>query len=135
MDLQKSMMISAAGLKAQTTRMRIIAENMANADSIASVPGGDPYRRKTVTFKNVLDREIDVRKVEVGKVKVDRSELDKEYDPAHPGADDKGYVKQSNVNTLIEAMDMREAQRSYEGNLSVIEASRRMMMDTIDLLK
>jgi flagellar basal-body rod protein FlgC len=135
MDLEKAMMISASGLKVQSTRMRVIAENMANADSIANTPGADPYRRKTVTFKNVLDRELGVHKVTVDKVNVDRSALDKEYDPTHPGADSEGYVKQSNVSTLIEAMDMREAQRTYEGNLSVVESSRSMMMSTIDLLR
>lgn len=135
MDLQKSMMISAAGLRAQSTRMRVIAENMANADSISSVAGGDPYRRKTVTFKNVLNRQTGVREVTVDRIRVDRSKLDTKYDPTHPGADGRGYVKQSNVSTLIEAMDMREAQRSYEANLSVIESSRNMIMGTIDLLR
>jgi flagellar basal-body rod protein FlgC len=129
------MMISAAGLRAQSTRMRVIAENMANADSISSVPGGDPYRRKTVTFKNVLNRQTGVREVAVDRIRVDRSKLDIKYDPTHPGADGRGYVKQPNVSTLIEAMDMREAQRSYEANLSVIESSRNMMMGTIDLLR
>ena len=135
MDLQKSMMISAAGLRAQSTRMRVIAENMANADSISGVPGGDPYRRKTVTFKNVLNRQTGVREVAADRIRVDRSKLETKYDPSHPGADARGYVKQSNVSTLIEAMDMREAQRSYEANLSVIESSRSMMMGTIDLLR
>lgn len=135
MDLQKSMMISAAGLKVQSTRMRIIAENLANADSIANTPGGDPYRRKTISFKNILDRQAGVNTVRVDKVSIDRSELDKKYDPNHPGADDQGYVKQPNVNGLVEAMDMREAQRSYEANLSAIEASRSMLMGTIDLLR
>lgn len=135
MDLQKSMMISAAGLKVQSTRMRIIAENLANADSIANTPGGDPYRRKTISFKNILDRQAGVNTVKVDKVSIDRSELDKKYDPNHPGADDQGYVKQPNVNGLVEAMDMREAQRSYEANLSAIEASRSMLMGTIDLLR
>lgn len=95
MDLEKAMMISASGLKAQSTRMRVIAENMANADSIANTPGADPYRRKTVTFKNVLDRELGVRTVTVDKVNVDRSALEKEFNPTHPGADPDGYVKQS----------------------------------------
>lgn len=135
MDLQKSMMISAAGLKAQSTRMRVIAENLANASSIASIPGGDPYRRKSVTFKNVMDRQAGVQTVQVGQIRVDKSELSKKYDPSHPGADEQGYVKQPNVSGLVEAMDMREAQRSYESNLSAIDASRNMMMNTIDLLK
>ncbi|NQU70430.1 MAG: flagellar basal body rod protein FlgC, partial [Rhodospirillales bacterium] len=94
-----------------------------------------PYRRKPITFKHVMAREAGVRTVKVGQVRVDKSELEKKYDPSHPGADEQGYVKQPNVSGLVEAMDMREAQRSYEANLSAIEASRSMMMGTIDLLK
>ncbi len=135
MDLMKAMKISAAGMKAQGVRLRVIAENMANANSLASEPGGEPYRRKVITFKNVLDRTFGVRKVEINKITVDRSDFKKKYDPTHPSSDADGYVLMPNVNTMVEMMDMREAQRSYSANLSVIEASKTMLMRTIDMLR
>ncbi|MCH7710913.1 MAG: flagellar basal body rod protein FlgC [Proteobacteria bacterium] len=135
MDLFKALRISAAGMKAQGVRLRVIAENMANADSVAPEPGGEPYRRKVITFKNVLDRTFGVRKVEISKITVDRSDFKTKYDPTHPSADADGYVLTPNVNTMIEMMDMREAQRSYSANLSVIEASKTMLMRTIDILR
>jgi len=134
MDLIKSMMISAAGMRAQNTRMRIIAENLANAGSVASRPGEDPYRRKVVSFKNQLDRELGVPLVKVDRVRSDRSEFGKRFDPGNPVADAQGYVKLPNVRPLIESMDMRQAQRSYEANLNAIEASKQMLLRTIDLL-
>ncbi|MCH9049555.1 MAG: flagellar basal body rod protein FlgC [Proteobacteria bacterium] len=135
MDLFKALRISAAGMKAQGVRLRVIAENMANADSVAPEPGGEPYRRKVITFKNVLDRTFGVRKVEISKITVDRSDFKTKYDPTHPSADADGYVLTPNVNTMIEMMDMREAQRSYSANLNVIEASKTMLMRTIDILR
>ncbi len=135
MELIKSMMVSAAGLRAQSERMRVISENLANANSVAAGPDGEPYRRKVLTFENVLDRELGVSLVEVGRTVLDRSEFPLKFDPGHPAADAAGYVKQPNVNSLVEIMDMREAQRSYEANLNVIQASRDMLMRTIDLLK
>ena len=135
MDLIKALKISAAGMKAQGVRLRVIAENMANANSLASEPGGEPYRRKVITFKNVLDRTFGARKVEINKITVDRSDFKKKYDPVHPSADADGYVLMPNVNTMVEMMDMREAQRSYTANLSVIEASKTMLMRTIDILR
>ncbi len=135
MDLIKALKISAAGMKAQGVRLRVIAENMANAESGAAEPGGEPYRRKVVTFKNVLDRTFGARKVEINKITVDRSDFKKNYDPTHPGADADGYVLTPNVNTMVEMMDMREAQRSYSANLSVIEASKTMLMRTVDILR
>ena len=135
MEFDKTMMISAAGLRAQGRRMRIIAENLANASSLPQTPNDEPYRRKVMTFSNELDRENNVRTVRPGKILLDRSEFQKRYDPAHPGADADGYVNLPNVNTLLEMMDMREAQRSFEANLNVIQSVRRMMMRTIDLLK
>lgn len=135
MDLLKALKISAAGMKAQGVRLRVIAENLANADSVAPEPGGEPYRRKVITFKNVLDRTFGVRKVEINKITVDRSDFKQKYDPAHPSADADGYVMMPNVNTMVEMMDMREAQRSYSANLSVIEASKTMLMRTIDILR
>ncbi len=135
MDLVKTLKISAAGMQAQGTRLRVISENIANANSLAEKPGGDPYRRKTVTFKNVLDRALQARKVEVDKIIPDKGEFTKKYDPHHPAADGDGYVLIPNVKPLVEMMDMREAQRSYEANLSVIEVSKGMLMRTIDMLR
>jgi flagellar basal-body rod protein FlgC len=122
-------------LQAQNARMRTIAENLANADSLADTPGGEPYRRKMLTFKTVLDRASGVAMVQPDKVIKDRSEFQKRFDPSHPGADADGYVMAPNVNTLIEAMDMRQAQRSYEANLSVIEVAKTMLLRTIDMLR
>lgn len=135
MDLLKSMMVAASGLKAQSGRMRIIAENIANSDSTAKTAGGDPYRRKIPTFQDNLDRSLGVETVKLGRTLLDSSDFQLKYMPGHPAADASGYVKMPNVNGLIEAMDMREAQRSYEANLNLIQASRRMIAQTIDILK
>jgi flagellar basal-body rod protein FlgC len=135
MDLMESLMISAAGMKVQGDRLRVVAENIANADSVSEVPGGDPYRRKTITFKNALDRELGLETVQVTKVGVDQSDFRIKYDPGNPAADAKGYVKLPNVNSLIEMTDMREAQRSYEANLRAIEVARNMLKRTIDLIR
>ncbi len=133
-QLIKSIKVSASGLRAQSERMRVISENMANADSLPQAPGLDPYRRKTVSFKSVLDREQNVDLVKIKKTGVDRTDFSKGYDPGHPGADNDGYVLKPNVNTLIEAMDMREAQRSYEANVNALETARSMLMRTIGIL-
>ena len=135
MDLVKSMMIAASGMRAQSGRMRVLAENIANSQSTATTPGGDPYRRQIVTFQSELDREMGVNKVELGKPVRDASEFDLKYMPGHPAADENGYVKLPNVNGLVEALDMKEAQRSYEANLNMIQASRRILSQTIDLLR
>jgi flagellar basal-body rod protein FlgC len=135
MELGKSMMISASGMRAQAQRLRVISENLANANSTSRTPGEEPYRRKIVTFRNVLDRDIGAEMVEPAKITRDPSEFALKYDPAHPAANADGYVQLPNVNGLIEMMDMREAQRSYEANLKVIEAARGMLMQTIDLLR
>lgn len=135
MDLMESLMISAAGMRVQGERLRVIAENVANVDSVSEIPGGDPYRRKTITFQNALDREMGANLVKVKKVGLDPSEFTRKYDPSNPAADKAGYVKLPNVNALIEMNDMREAQRSYEANLKVIEVSRGMLQRTIDLLR
>jgi flagellar basal-body rod protein FlgC len=135
MDLMESLMISAAGMRVQGERLRVIAQNVANVDSVSEVPGGDPYRRKTITFQNALDREMGMNLVKVKKVGLDPSEFTRKYDPSNPAADKSGYVKLPNVNALIEMNDMREAQRSYEANLKVIEVSRGMLQRTIDLLR
>ena len=135
MDLMESLMISAAGMRVQGERLRVISENIANVDSVSEVPGGDPYRRKTITFQNALDRELGTNLVKVKKVGLDPSEFTRKFDPSNPAADKAGYVKLPNVNALIEMNDMREAQRSYEANLKVIGATRRMIQKTIDLLR
>ncbi len=135
MDLKDSMMISAAGLRAQSIRMRVIAENIANQDSIASGPGDTPYRRKIVNFRNQVDRALGVETVQVDKVTFDRSDFGRRYDPGHPAADASGYITTSNVTGMIEAMDMRQAQRSYEANLNAIETSRNMLLSTIKILE
>jgi flagellar basal-body rod protein FlgC len=135
MDLMKSIKISAAGMHVQGVRLKVIAENLANADSLASVKGGDPYRRKVVSFQNVLDRKLGAELVKVKNVDLDQSEFRKQFDANHPAADADGYVKLPNVNPLVELMDMREAQRSYEANLRIIDVSRNMLSRTIDLLR
>ena len=135
MDLMKAMELAAKGMKAQGVRMRVISENIANSDTTGKTPGSAPYRRQIVTFKNELDRADKVSYVDVDKITSDRSDFTLKYDPSHPAADAKGYVKMPNVNPLLEIMDMREAQRSYEANLGVIEVSRTMLMNTIDLLR
>jgi flagellar basal-body rod protein FlgC len=135
MELFDSMFISASGMRVQGERLRVIAENLANVDSVGETPGADPYRRKTVTFRNQLDREMGVDLVKVAKVGTDQSDFRKKYEPGNPAADKDGYVSLPNVNALVEMTDMREAQRSYEANLKVIEASRTMLSRTIDVLR
>jgi flagellar basal-body rod protein FlgC len=134
-DLNTSLTISAGGMTAQTTRLRVIAQNIANQDTTGSSPGADPYRRRTVTFETKLDHELGADTVRVKSVGMDQAEFPKRYDPANPAADAKGYVKLPNVNSFVELMDMREAERTYGANLSVMQASRTMMTRTIDLLK
>ena len=122
-------------MKVQGTRLRVISENLANADSLPTGPGKSPYRRKNIQFQNVLDRELGLNLVKVKKIGVDKSEFNRRFDPGHPAADEKGYVQTPNVKTLIEVMDMREAQRSYDANLTAIRTARSMMRRTIDLLR
>jgi len=134
-DLNKSAAIAASGLKAQAERMRVVSENLANADSLPTAPDETPYRRKVVTFRNVLDQQTGADMVKLSKVDVDRSDFQKKYDPKHPAADANGYVLAPNVNPLIELMDMHEAQRSYEANLSVVTVSKTLLSHTVDMLK
>jgi len=134
-DLSKSSLIAVSGLKAQSERMRVVSENLANADSLPTAPDTAPYRRKIISFRNVLDKTNGADVVKVNKVDVDRSEFQKKYDPKHPAADSSGYVMAPNVNPLIELMDMREAQRSYEANLNVISVSNSMLSQTVNMLK
>ncbi|MFN4011849.1 flagellar basal body rod protein FlgC [Pannonibacter sp.] len=135
MDLVKSLFVSASGLKAQNGRIRVIAENIANADSTGKTPEEDPYRRKIPTFKNQFDRALQAETVALGRIEEDRSQFPTRYEPGHPAADANGNVRMPNVNSLVESVDMREAQRSYEANLNVIEATRRMLQRTIDILR
>ena len=135
MDFFKTLTIAASGLRAQAGRMRIISENIANADSTPQTSGANPYRRKIPTFRSELDRTLDTQLVELGKVQTDTSAFRLKYEPGHPAADASGNVKYPNVNPLVEMTDMRDAQRSYEANINVISATRRMLQRTIDILK
>ena len=134
-DFLRSMGIATSGLRAQAGRMRVIAENIANADSTAKTAGGDPYRRKVPTFSSELDRSLEARVVTLGKIKPDNSDFRVKHEPGNPAADANGNIKYPNVNSLVEMTDMREAQRSYEANLNIISATRRMLQRTLDILK
>jgi flagellar basal-body rod protein FlgC len=135
MDFIKSIAIAASGLRAQAGRMRILSENIANADSTGQTPNDDPYRRRIPTFTSALDRALDARTVALGPVAIDQAKFIEKYQPGHPAANAQGYVKFPNVNALVEQTDMREAQRSYEANVNVIGAARRMISRTLDILK
>jgi flagellar basal-body rod protein FlgC len=135
MDQNRALGISAAGMDAQTTRLRVIAENIANQDRTGSSPGADAYRRKTVTFSNRLDRALAAETVRVERIGRDQSAMPLRYDPSNPAANAQGYVKLPNVNSFAEVMDMRDAERSYSANLAVMQATRTMMTRTIELLK
>ena len=134
-DFLASLRIAATGLHAQNARMRIIAENLANADSTGKTPEEDPYRRRIPTFKAVMDSDVGGKIVEVGKIALDQTDFVSRYEPGHPAADAKGYVRYPNVNSLIETMDMREAQRTYEANLNVVTVTRSMLGRTLDILR
>lgn len=135
MDLKTSVQVSATGLRAQSLRMRVIAENLANADSVASSAGGDPYRRRVVSFQSEVDRSNGGMGVSVKRIEGDKTAFQRTYQPGSPAADAQGYVLRPNVNGLVETADMKAAQRSYEANLSAIEAAKGLTMRTIDLLK
>ena len=134
MDFSTSMTVAASGLRAQSERMKVIAENIANANSTSPVPGGDPYRRKIATEKTSFDRELGANLVTSGRPIDDKSDFRSQYDPGNPNADKQGYVKLPNVDPLIEIMDMKEAQRSYEADLTVMDATKQMLAKTVDLL-
>ena len=135
MDFLKSIAIAASGLRAQAGRMRVISENIANADSTAPTSGADPYRRKVPTFRTEINRALEAQVVSMGRVRTDQSDFRLKYEPGHPAADANGNVKYPNVNSLVEMTDLKEAQRSYEANINVISASRRMIQRTIEILK
>ncbi len=134
-NLSVSADIAVSGMKAQAERLRVISENMANADSVGVRPGDDPYRRQVVTFKDYIDKETGARMVKVDKVVKDESEFPLKYEPNNPLANAQGYVAQPNVNPLIEMMDMKEAQRSYDANLNMMQTARDMNSKVLDLLK
>ena len=134
MDFSTSMAVTAAGMRVQSERMKVISENIANADSTSPTLGADPYRRKVPTVTSKFDRELGANLVQTGKTVADKSEFRSQYDPGNPNADKQGYVKLPNVDPLIEIMDMREAQRSYEADLTVMDATKQMLAKTVDLL-
>ncbi|HEU0117023.1 MAG TPA: flagellar basal body rod protein FlgC [Alphaproteobacteria bacterium] len=134
-DVTDVFAISGAGLKAQDQRMKVIAENIANANTTPSSPGAKPYQRQVITFKNEFDKALGAYRVEVGGVRPDNSDFIKKYDPSHPAADKDGYVLTPNVNPLVEMMDMNEANRAYQANLNSIDAARGMVLNTIQLLQ
>ncbi|MDX2112212.1 MAG: flagellar basal body rod protein FlgC [Alphaproteobacteria bacterium] len=133
--LSDTLKIAAAGMKAQGDRLRIIAENVANADSTSTQPGGEPYRRKVVIFENALNKELGVETVRVAKRTYDMSDFRKKFDPTHPAADEQGYVLFPNVSSIIEMVDMRESRRAYEANINVVEVSKAMLTRTLELLR
>lgn len=135
MNLESSLSIAGAGMSAQSQRLRVIAENIANADSTGSAPGELPYRRKVVVFKNMLDREMGVETVRVAEQTVDKSPFNRKYAPHHPAADEAGYILTANVNSIIELVDMKEARRGYEANLGVVEVAKSMVARTLELLR
>jgi flagellar basal-body rod protein FlgC len=134
-DMMKTFEISASGLRAQGSRLKVIAENLANANSLPQDTADQPYRRRIVVFRDLLDRKLGVNRVVVDRIRPDPSPFTRRYEPGHPAADAQGYVFAPNVNPLIEMTDMREAQRSYEANLSVIKTARTMLLDTLDILR
>ncbi|MCZ6453405.1 MAG: flagellar basal body rod protein FlgC [Alphaproteobacteria bacterium] len=134
-EFQKAMQVATSGMIAQNIRVRVISQNIANAESLATSPGGKPYQRQTVSFKSVMDRASGVEVVEVGKIGVDRTEFGRQFNPGHPAADANGYVQLPNVKPLIEMVDLRQAQRSYEANLRVVDVARTMVARTLDLLR
>ncbi len=135
MELKNAMQISASGMRAQGERLKIISENLANSDSLGKTPGADPYRRKVVSFKSELDRALGANLVKAQKPQQDRSDFELKYDPGHPSANADGYVKMPNVKSVVEMADMREAQRTYEANLNVIDSAKAMLNRTVDLLR
>jgi len=135
MELAASMNIAASGMMAQAQRIKVIAQNIANADSTGVNAGDDPYRRQMVSFKNVFDREMGANVVKVGGIVQDKSEFKTRFDPSHPAADAYGYIKLPNVSTVLETADLREAQRSYEASLAAMDLVKAMMAQTINSIR
>lgn len=135
MDIATALTISARGMQAQTERLRVIAENLANADTTGSTPGSDPYRRRAAVFETTLDRATGAQAVAVRRIQPDPAPFPEKYDPSNPAANAAGYVRMPNVNSLVELMDMREAERAYSANLSVMQSARAMLTRVIELLR
>jgi flagellar basal-body rod protein FlgC len=133
--IKASMSIAGSGLEAQSSRLRVVSENIANADSTGRVGGADPYQRRTITFDSVMSRTEGVNLVRVKDLGIDNAPFRLEYEPGHQAADENGYVKRPNVNVLVEMSDMRETNRSYEANLQIFKQARSMAAMTIDMLK
>lgn len=133
--LNATFKIASHGLEAQSRRLRVVSENLANAQSTGRTAGSDPYRRKTIAFEAEMDRASGAALVTAERTGVDRAPFQRVYDPNHPAADADGYVKMPNVNMLVELADMREANRSYEANLEVIKQARSMTLRIIDLMR
>jgi flagellar basal-body rod protein FlgC len=133
--IKASMSIAGSGLEAQSSRLRVVSENIANVDSTGRVGGADPYRRRTITFDSVMSRTEGVNLVRVKDLGIDNAPFRLEYEPGHQAADENGYVKRPNVNVLVEMSDMRETNRSYEANLQIFKQARAMAAMTIDMLK
>ncbi len=134
-DLTNSLYIASSGMAAQSERLKIIAQNIANADNVGQKPGDEPYRRKIISFKNVMDKQLGVPRLQVSKIGVDSSDLRAKYDPNHPAANNEGYIFLPNVNTMIESGDLKEAERTYAANVNVVEVTKSMLQNTIGLLK
>jgi len=135
MDLNVAMQVAFSGLGAQGERLKVISENLANADSTSQTPGGTPYQRKLITFRSVFDRSIDATTVQAGNVLNVGGNFERRYDPTNPGASSDGYVQLPNVNPLVELMDMKDAQQTYQANLNVIDAAKAMISHTLDLMR
>ncbi len=127
--------VAAAGLHAQSERMLVAAQNLANARSTGATPGADPYRRKTISFVAELDRQAGVDTVRIARYGTDPSPFRLEYNPGHPAADKRGFVKMPNVNPLIEMADLKDAARIYQANLQVVRQAQQIVVLTIDLLR
>ena len=135
MDIETALAISAHGMRAQTERLKVVAQNLANQDTTGAAPGADPYRRKTITFRDDMDRALGTEVVGVARIAGDPAPFQLRYDPSNPAADPRGYVRMPNVNSFVELMDMRAAQRGYDANLAVMQTTRGMLSRTIEMLK
>ena len=134
-DLANSLYIASSGMAAQSERLKIIAQNIANADNVGQKPDDTPYRRKIISFKNVMDKQLGVPRVQVSKIGVDSSEFRTKYDPTHPAANAEGYIFLPNVNSMIENGDLKEAERTYAANVNVVEVTKSMLQNTLGLIK
>jgi flagellar basal-body rod protein FlgC len=133
--LVDAMSKASAGMDVQSSRLKVVAENLANAETLGTKPGGDPYRRKIIYFKNKRDPRTNLTRVIVKKIDSDKTPFKLKYDPYHPLANGDGYIVQPNVERLIENMDIKEAEYSYQANLNMLDVARTMRRNTLDLLR